>query len=64
MSRTRIRFLFAVAFAAFALPAMAQSSAISGKVTDGEAKPISGATVQAVSGLRIVASALSDETGT
>jgi iron complex outermembrane receptor protein len=63
MFRYGLRLLVATAFAAFAMPAMAQTSTISGKVTDGEAKPISGATVQAVSGMRIVASGLSDDDG-
>ena len=62
MSANRIRMLFVLALMAFALPAAAQTGTISGKVTS-DGKPVPGVTVQAVSGLRTVAAAQSDETG-
>jgi outer membrane receptor for ferrienterochelin and colicins len=62
MSVNRIRMLFVLALMAFALPAAAQTGSISGTVTSG-GKPVSGVTVQAVSGLRTVAAAQTDENG-
>ncbi|MEP6507883.1 MAG: TonB-dependent receptor [Gemmatimonadales bacterium] len=54
--------LFVLALMAFAIPAAAQTGSITGKVTSG-GKAVSGVTVQAVSGLRTVAAAQSDENG-
>ncbi len=62
MSVNRIRKLFVLALMAFAIPAAAQTGSITGKVTSG-GKAVSGVTVQAVSGLRTVAAAQSDENG-
>ena len=62
MSANRIRVLFVLAMMAFALPAAAQTGSISGTVTSG-GKPVSGVTVQAISGLRTVAAAQTDENG-
>jgi len=54
--------LFVLALMAFANPASAQTGSITGKITSA-GKAVSGATVQAVSGLRTVAAAQSDENG-
>ena len=62
MSANRIRMLFVLAMMTFALPAAAQTGSISGTVTSG-GKPVSGVTVQAISGLRTVAAAQTDENG-
>ena len=62
MSANRIRVLFVLALMGFALPAAAQTGSISGKVTS-DGKPVPRVTVQAVSGLRTVAAAQSDENG-
>lgn len=62
MSANRIRMLFVLALMSFAIPAAAQTGSIAGKVTSG-GKAVSGVTVQAVSGLRTVAAAQSDENG-
>ena len=62
MFANRIRMLFVLALMAFAMPAAAQNGSISGKVVSG-GRPVIGATVQAVSGLRTVAAALTDENG-
>jgi outer membrane receptor for ferrienterochelin and colicins len=62
MSANRIRMLFVLATMAFALPAMAQTGSITGTVISG-GKPVSGVTVQAISGLRTVAAAQTDENG-
>jgi len=57
--------LLGVAIAAFAVPAAAQTGTISGRVTEaGTNRPIPNVGVRAVSGLRAVAGAYSDESGT
>ncbi len=63
MSANRIRMLLVLAFMVFAMPAAAQNGTISGRVTDETGKGVSGAIVQAISGLRTAASGLADETG-
>lgn len=63
MSANRMRMLFVLAFMATAMTAAAQSGTISGRVTDETGKGVSGAIVQAISGLRTVATGLADETG-
>ncbi len=62
MFANRIRMLFVLALMAFAVSASAQSGSITGTITSG-GKPISGVTVQAISGLRTVAAAQSDANG-
>jgi iron complex outermembrane receptor protein len=58
------RMLAIAAFFAAASTAMAQSGSIAGKVTEAEGgKPVAGARVQAVSGLRIAASVVSGDDG-
>ena len=58
------RLLLGIAMSALALPALAQTGAISGKVTEtGTNRPIANAGVRAVSGLRAVAGAYTDESG-
>ena len=63
MSANRLRMLFAMAAMAFAIPAAAQTGTISGKIVNATAVPISGAQVTASSGIRTVASGLSDANG-
>jgi len=63
MSVNRIRMLFVLAMMAFAWPARAQTAGLSGKVTDPEGKGIPGAIVQAISGIRTVASSVADDNG-
>ena len=63
MSANRVRVLFVLAFMAFAMPAAAQNGTITGRVTDEGGRGVAGAVVQAISGLRTVASASADENG-
>lgn len=63
MSANRIRILFVMAVMALAAPAAAQTGTISGKVTSPLGTPISGVQVRATSGVRTVATALSDQNG-
>ncbi len=63
MSANRIRILFVMAIMAFAAPAAAQTGTISGKITSATGTPISGVQVRATSGVRTVATALSDQNG-
>ncbi|HVF41005.1 MAG TPA: TonB-dependent receptor, partial [Gemmatimonadaceae bacterium] len=63
MSINPIRIFLAAAFMAFALPAAAQNGTITGRITDQGGQPIAGARVQAVTGIRIAATALADESG-
>ncbi len=62
MIANRIRLLLVLATMAFAVPAAAQTGSISGKVTDA-GKPVANVVVQAVSGVRSVASTTTDENG-
>ena len=58
------RLLFGIATVVFALPAAAQTGTITGRVTEVAAgKGIVGATARAVSGLRMVGSAVTDDNG-
>ena len=58
------RHLFSIAMLALALPAAAQTGTISGKVTEtGTSRAIANVGVRAVSGLRAVAGAYTDENG-
>ncbi len=63
MSANRIRMLFILAFMAFAMPAAGQNGTITGRVTDEGGRPVAGAIVQAISGIRTVATAVADENG-
>lgn len=63
MSANRIRMMFVLAFIAFAMPAAAQSGSITGQVTDENARGIPDARVQATSGVRVVATAIADQSG-
>src|SRR5688500_254342 len=59
----RRRLLFVLAFMGVSVPAAAQTGTIQGKVTGVTGTPISGAQVTASTGLRTVASALTDANG-
>src|SRR5688572_2112682 len=59
----RRRLLFVLAFMGFSVPAAAQTGTIQGKVTGVTGTPISGVQVTASTGLRTVASALTDANG-
>ena len=63
MSANRIRVLFVLAMMAFALPLRAQTATLTGKITDREGKPVAGAIVQALAGMRSVGTATADENG-
>ena len=63
MSANRIRMLFVLAMMAFALPLRAQTATLTGKITDREGKPVPGAIVQALAGVRAVGTATADENG-
>ena len=63
MSANRIRLLFVLALMTFAMPAAAQNGTITGRVTDEGGRPVSGALVQAISGIRTVATAVTDDNG-
>jgi len=63
MSANRIRTLFVLAMMAFALPLRAQTATITGRVTDAKGNGIVAARIEAKSGLRNVASAVTDESG-
>lgn len=63
MSVNRIRTLFVLAMMALALPVSAQTATLSGKVTGKEGKPLPDATIVAMTGASIVATATSDATG-
>ena len=64
MSANRIRVLFVLAMMAFVMPLRAQTATLTGKVTDGAGNPVPGAIVQALSGIRTVATATTDDQGT
>lgn len=63
MFANRTRILFVLALMAFAIPAAAQTGTIRGKVAGATGTPVSGAQVQASTGLRAVATARSDANG-
>ena len=63
MSANRIRVLFVLAMMAFAMPLKAQTATLTGKITDGAGNPVPGAIVQALSGIRTVATATADDQG-
>lgn len=64
MSANRVRMLFVMAMMAFAMPLRAQTAAISGKIIDREGKPVTGATIEALTGRTVVATTTSAEDGT
>ncbi len=63
MSSNRIRTLFVLAMMAFALPASAQTVTLTGKITNGAGKAVSGAIIQALTGTRVIAADTADAEG-
>ena len=63
MSPNRIRALLVLAMMAFAIPLRAQTAAITGKIIDRAGKPVPAATIEALTGSRVVSSTTSDAEG-